>query len=177
MDDVDLQRRLIYVRAKTIDGIFWQPKTKRNRVVPMSDALFFILSEYLAKRSGRWFFPSSTGKRWDPDNYSQDLRSIKDLAGLVWSCLDFRHTFGSHLAQKGESLFKIATLLGNSPDICRGHYAALIPEEMHDVVEFARPKMKQDLEQESTNAILKRLVEKLNGPSSGGRENPLRLAQ
>jgi len=58
----------------------------------------------------------------------------------VWSCLDFRHTFGSQLAQKGESLYKILELMGNSPEICRKHYAALIPERMRDVVEFDEKK-------------------------------------
>jgi hypothetical protein len=37
---------------------------------------------------------------------------------------------------KGESLYKISTLMGNSPEICRGHYAALIPEALIDSVEF-----------------------------------------
>jgi len=50
--------------------------------------------------------------------------------------LDFRHTFGSQLAMKGESLYKISKLMGNSPEICSRHYAALIPEEMGDSVEF-----------------------------------------
>ena len=31
-EDVDLPNRLIRVRAKTIDGEFWQPKTKKNRI-------------------------------------------------------------------------------------------------------------------------------------------------
>jgi integrase len=61
---------------------------------------------------------------------------------MPWGCLDFRHTFGSHLAQKGESLYKIAELMGNSPEICRRHYAALIPELMRDTVEFdPRPRL------------------------------------
>jgi hypothetical protein len=34
------------------------------------------------------------------------------------------------------SLHKIAELMGNSLAICRKHYAALIPEQMRDVVEF-----------------------------------------
>jgi hypothetical protein len=43
---------------------------------------------------------------------------------------------------KGESLFKISELMGNSPEICRRHYAALIPEEMRDSVEFdSRPRL------------------------------------
>ncbi len=36
----------------------------------------------------------------------------------------------------GVSLYKISTLMGNSPEICRRHYAALIPETMADSVEF-----------------------------------------
>jgi len=136
-DDVDLEKRLIYVRAKSIKDEHWQPKTKRNRIVPISSSLHEILTAYSPERSEPWFFPSPRGKRWDPDNFSQDLREINRAHNLNWSCLDFRHTFGSHLAQKGESLYKIAELMGNSPEICRKHYAALMPEKMHDVVEFS----------------------------------------
>ena len=60
------------------------------------------------------------------------LRSTSTAVG----CLDYRHTFGSQLAMKGESLYKISTLMGNSPEICRRHYAALIPETLSGSVEF-----------------------------------------
>ena len=40
------------------------------------------------------------------------------------------------LAMKGESLYKISALTANSPEICRRHYAALVPEAMADTVEF-----------------------------------------
>jgi integrase len=140
--DVDLEQHLIRVRAKTVDVEFWQPKTKRNRVVPISSALMRFLAAYFPPRSGPWFFPSPCGLRWDPDDFSHRLREINREHGLIWSCLDFRHTFGSHLAQKGESLYKIAQLMGNSPEICRRHYAALVPEEMHDVVEFGVPRLR-----------------------------------
>jgi len=136
VNDVDLEKKLIYVRAKEINGEFWQPKTKRNRVVAISSTLHEILSTYSPERNCLWFFPSTLGKRWDPDNFSEVLRKINRKKGLKWHCLDFRHTFGSQLAQKGESLYKIAELMGNSPAICRKHYAALIPEKMHDTVEF-----------------------------------------
>ncbi|MBM4045056.1 MAG: hypothetical protein FJ279_08080 [Planctomycetes bacterium] len=139
--DVDLNRRVLRICAKTVDGEFWQPKTRRNRVVPISMDLLSILSAYSPDHDRVWFFPSPRGMRWEPDNFSQTLREINKRHGLDWSCLDFRHTFGSHLAQKGESLYKIAVLMGNSPDICRKHYAALVPEERHDVVEFAKPRI------------------------------------
>ncbi len=136
---MDLERRIIKVQAKTLDGQSWQPKTRRNRAVPISVRLFGILLEYSPPQDSPWFFPSPKGKRWQPDNFSQDLRAINKKRGLDWGCLDFRHTFGSQLAQKGESLYKIATLMGNSPAICQRHYAALIPETMHDTVEFPTP--------------------------------------
>ena len=35
-DDVDLHRRVLHIQAKTIDGQFWEPKTGRNRSIPIS---------------------------------------------------------------------------------------------------------------------------------------------
>ena len=143
LDDVDLNAGvygMIRVQAKTIDGQFWQPKTKVNRAVPISSSLRVYLDRYAPKpNKGRWFFASPKSFKYDPDNFSSDLKRVNNKAGLKWSCLDFRHTFGSMLAMKGESLYKISTLMGNSPEICRRHYAALIPETMADSVEFSAP--------------------------------------
>jgi integrase len=141
-DDLDLNAGkygMIRVRAKEIGGEAWEPKTKRNRAVPVSSRLRHFLDKWRLKAEkdkGLWLFPSPEGKRWDPDNFSQDLRATNQDAKLPWGCLDFRHTFGSQLAMKGESLYKISKLMGNSPEICSRHYAALIPEEMGDSVEF-----------------------------------------
>lgn len=162
--DVDLEQRLIRVRAKTINNEHWQPKTKRNRVVPISNQLYAILINYRWPKDSVWFFPSPSGKRWNPDNFSQDLRKLNNQAVLVWSCLDFRHTFGSQLAQKGESLYKISELMGNSPEICRKHYAALIPERMKDTVEFDVPAGLPSNEKDpEIRGMLKEILGKLGG--------------
>ncbi len=175
-DDVDLKARLIRIQAKTVNGEYWQPKTKRNRVVPISRDLYQILSNYRPPFDCEWFFPSPTGKRRDPDNFSQDLRKINKKHEFDWSCLDFRHTFGSHLAQKGESLYKIAQLMGNSPEICRRHYAALIPEQMADTVEFRKPAAPVPTGDPELKVIMKRLLEKLDGENE--RDKPrLRLVR
>jgi integrase len=143
-DDIDWSAGsfgLIRVRAKTIDDAFWQPKTKVNRAVPISSSLRLYLDKWKLKGGkGTWLFPNSAGGRYDPDNFSSDLRAHNEAKGLHWTCLDYRHTFGSQLAMKGESLYKISKLMGNSPEICRRHYAALIPEEMGDAVEFGAIK-------------------------------------
>ena len=129
---------LIHVRAKTVNGEAWQPKTKRNRVVPVSTDLRGYLDKYAPRPSlGGWHFPSPRGHRWDSDGFSTDLRTANSAAGLPWGCLDYRHTFGSHLAQAGVSLYKISQLMGNSPEICQRHYAALSPLSMATDVEFS----------------------------------------
>jgi len=174
-DDVDLENRLLRVRAKMVDEVFWQPKTGTDRVVPISQTLHKILSAYRPKRELTWFFPSPQGCRWDPDNFSAALRKINKEAKLKWSCLDFRHTFGSQLAQKGESLYKIAQLMGNSPEICRRHYAALIPEKMHDSVEFqAAGKPKADRLEELLEQVLERMDKQ---EKKGHRQEKVRIVQ
>lgn len=138
--DVDLDAGpygMLRIRAKTIDGKFWEPKTRVNRIVPISSTLRKYLDAWSVPYTKcGWFFTSPLGARWDVDNFSQALARGNKAAKLAWSCLDYRHTFGSQLAMKGESLYKISKLMGNSPEICRKHYAALVPEEMSEAVEF-----------------------------------------
>jgi hypothetical protein len=44
----------------------------------------------------------------------------------------FRHTFGSLLAQSGVSLDKICSWMGNTPEVCKRHYAQFVPRGGHD---------------------------------------------
>jgi hypothetical protein len=60
-------------------------------------------------------------------------------AFFALGCLGFRHSFGTELAMKGESLYKVSGLMGNSPEICRKHYAALIPKSLSTSVELLQP--------------------------------------
>jgi len=140
--DVDFKTDMIRVCKKTVGNETWCPKTRRNRRIPISRVLRGMLDAYRPLAGSTWFFRSPRGHRWNPDNFSQDLRETNARNELPWGCLDFRHTFGSQLAAKGESLFKISELMGNSPEICRRHYAALVPEEMRESVEFdVRPRL------------------------------------
>jgi len=140
--DVDLNAGtygMLRIQAKTVNGEYWQPKTKVNRVVPISSSLRKYLDRYdPAQVEGNWFFSTPRGKRWHPDNFSGTLREINTKPRKNWTCLDFRHTFGSQLAMKGESLYKISNLMGNSPEICRRHYSTLLPESLIMSVEFNR---------------------------------------
>lgn len=128
---------ILRIHAKTVGGESWQPKTRKNRAITVSRVLASYLNQYVITASDNgWLFPSPKGCLWDTCNFSDALRKTNRSVGLGWSCLDYRHTFGSQLAQKGVSLYKISALMGNSPEICRKHYAALVPEAMGDEVEF-----------------------------------------
>ena len=139
-DDLDLtlgRHGVIRVRAKVVGGESWQPKTGKNRAVPVSSSLRLYIDKWRLKGvNGIWLFPNGEGGRFDPDNFSRDLRNANERRSLRWTNLHFRHSFGSHLAMKGESLYKISALMGNSPEICRRHYAALQPELLCESVEF-----------------------------------------
>lgn len=127
----------IRIRDKEFNGTKWLPKTRSNRTVPISATLRRYLDTYRHTASCTdWFFHTPNGCRWDVDNFSDHLRRANKAAGLAWSCLDYRHTFGSHLAMKGESLYKISKIMGNSPQVCEKHYAALLPECLFASVEF-----------------------------------------
>jgi integrase len=154
---------MIQIRAKTINGVEWQPKTHKNRVVPISSQLRAYLDRYVPMKTKEgWYFPSPEGTCWDPDNLSRDMRHLNEEADLDWSCADFRHTFGSHLAMKGESLYKISKLMGNSPEVCRKHYATLIPDSLIESVEF--PTIKKE-------SAGDKLVFPVFGGASGGGHN------
>lgn len=133
-DDLNLERRMLRVQAKVIEGESWQTKTGRNRGVPLSPRLFEILNS--APLGTSWLFPAPKGGRWDGQNLYARFRRIVRAHGKQWTLLDLRHTFASHLAMKGVSLVKIAALMGNSPEICRRHYAHIATEDMHADVAF-----------------------------------------
>jgi integrase len=141
-DDVDLKRDVILIRAKTVNGEFWEPKNKKSRIVPINSDLRPYLQRYKRRPSvGNWFFPSPEGLRWDADNFSEHLRDANRAKKLDWSCWEYRHTFGSQLVIRGESIYKVAEVMGNSPDVCRKHYARLTPESLTGVTEF--PKLEE----------------------------------
>jgi hypothetical protein len=38
---------------------------------------------------------------------------------------------------KGESLYKTATLMENSQEVCRRHYAAIVPDALREFLDFS----------------------------------------
>ncbi len=138
-EDVDLneEKPLLRVRSKTVDGDSWMPKTKRNRFVPIHPWLHpYLAAARIRQGETPWVFPSPETCRWDPDNLGHRLSKLMKSLRLEWGFLDFRHTYGSQLAMKGVSIYKIAKLMGNSVRVAERHYAALQTQDLHDDIDF-----------------------------------------
>ncbi len=119
-NDIDLENRWITVKAG---------KTGKMRMVPISPAL--------KKKLAATSLEHRIIHHWPANSYSNTAESDLDkLVRLLPKELEpkirwnvFRHTFASLLAQTGQmSIDQIAALMGNSPEVCRRHYAHLLPE-------------------------------------------------
>lgn len=79
---------MMRIRAKTVKWEFREPKTKVNRVVPISRKLKSFLDSYNPSVvEGKWFFIIPTGIRFDPDNLSRYLRNLMMKLGLTGAVL------------------------------------------------------------------------------------------
>lgn len=63
-DDVDLKAGMIRVRQKVVNGESWQPKTRRNRRVPISSTLRSYLEDAQPAEGSVWFFRSPSCPSW-----------------------------------------------------------------------------------------------------------------
>lgn len=132
VQDFNLRTKKVNVYAKTCmeTGERWSPKDGSDRNVDISPSLLVEYERYMQHSPPPddvpWLIPSQMLKRTNPNNWAAELRTINRAHGLRWSALDFRHTFGSCLAQKGYTSDEISRWMGNSPGICAKHYINLL---------------------------------------------------
>jgi len=142
LEDLDFKGKTIYIRSKKINGKTWKVKSgnrKKHVVVErklrMTQKIYEVLKDQVEFRSKNgWVFPSPEGDVWDTNRFTCRLGTIQNRIKLKWRCMDFRHTFASHLALNGISLLKISKLMGNSEAICEKYYAKLLPQDLVEEV-------------------------------------------
>ena len=116
-------------------------KTKKRRVLPLAGDLLKLL-ESIPESRRRGHVVKTPNDKANRLNRADDLveairkaakgmeESIIPPERIRWNA--WRHTFGSLLAQAGVSLDKISAWMGNTPDVCRRHYAQFVPRDSHD---------------------------------------------
>lgn len=127
-NDVDLNRRLLFVRLKED----WQPKTRRNRAVPLAREAYELLNAL--PRVGTYVFSTRNGKKWVPPRqpWVDLLERIKkaegvDLRGQV-SLHTFRHTFATYCLMQGLDIKTVSDFLGYSSVKMTEKYLHLLPD-------------------------------------------------
>jgi site-specific recombinase XerD len=129
--DVDFVHKLIHVR----NSDSFTTKSKKNRVVPMTEQLFLLLRERNERAATALVFHEK-GRRLTKDEVSKAFKKYVRKACLS-DKLHFhslRHTFASWLVQDGASLYEVQKLLGHSTSKTTEIYSHLQPEQLHSTV-------------------------------------------
>ncbi len=111
--DLDLERGCIYIKPKHInEKLFFEPKDKEMRTIPIHPELLPILKE-LPKKNERWVFVNSVTKILGQDKIRQEFQKICKAAELpVKKLHKTRHSWASLMTERGVPLDVIQELGG-----------------------------------------------------------------
>jgi site-specific recombinase XerD len=131
--DIDLARRILFVQNSET----FTTKTKRNRVIPISDMLFKVLFERKERISSECDLVfNRQGERLSKDYISKKFKKYV-IQSKIDKRLHFhslRHSFASLLVQQGVSIYAVQKFLGHSTIAVTQIYSHLQPESLHSEV-------------------------------------------
>ncbi len=107
-EDINLERKQVFVKAG---------KGKKDRYSVLSDKVILLLEEYLkAYRPDYWLFEGQDGGQYSTRSIQQVFRRAVSKAGVnsFSTVHTLRHSFATHLLERGMDLRYIQTLLGHS---------------------------------------------------------------
>ncbi|MGD1045579.1 MAG: site-specific integrase [Bacteroidota bacterium] len=130
-NDIDFYSKVIQVKNSET----FTTKTRKNRIVPMSEELFRLLRDRKEniKNESMFVFHNEKGKPLKEQTISQQFKKHVINAGIN-NKLHFhslRHSFATHLVKKGVPLFAIQKLLGHSTSKTTEIYSHLLPQQLH----------------------------------------------
>jgi len=132
-DDIDFEKRALTVRQAFSKGVLGSPKSNKTRLVPMTMSVYETLDRMKLRRG--FIFPQPNGEHMSHGSCNHHIHRICKMAGLRkigWHCL--RHTFASHLAQRGANLVAIQGLLGHSEIRTTMRYAHISAAELRGAI-------------------------------------------
>ena len=129
--DVHLDRGFMSVLFKADERERGNSLKTGQRPVTIIPALRRILEPVLAVAGPEWLVPNAAGGRCNKDNFSEKLREANAIAGLTWTCNEFRHTFATTRLAEGMSIFHLSKEMGTSVPTLMKHYAAFVsPDQL-----------------------------------------------
>lgn len=115
--DIDANRGLIYVRAG---------KGKKDRVTLLSKVAYLYMEEYIKQYQPKtWLFEGRTGEGYSKRSVNLIIKRSAQLASITKriSAHTLRHSFATHLLERGTDLRYIQTLLGHESSLTTERYA------------------------------------------------------
>lgn len=113
-------------------------KTGKARSIPLNARLTGILARATKHIRSDFVLCDRDGEPLDRYVITRAVESTLQRAGIqkkpgaVFNLL--RHTFGSRMAEAGVDMTTLATIMGNSPDICYKHYIRFSPGHLKAVM-------------------------------------------
>jgi len=138
-EDVDFNRKMLSINKSISKGLLGTTKSNRNRYLPLSLQLCKMLEN--KKRIGEYIFSSKDKKALNQARYCKLLHKVCKQIGIKkigWHVL--RHTFASHLIQKGVSLKAVQELLGHSDIQTTMRYAHLNSDNLRAAIDVLEPE-------------------------------------
>ena len=119
--DVDMDNRLVQYR---------HTKNKKAQIIPLCEAMKYILLEYMKIRGGSpedYLFPNDRGEQMSEGTLANAIRKYNRKRGVLnGSIHSFRHTFArKYLLDCGGNAFTLQKLLGHSTLDMTRHYCAI----------------------------------------------------
>ena len=125
--DADLAQAQLHVRRRSYGGQVSTPKSGRVRTVPMPPSAVEALHPVVkGKPRDALLFAYPDGTPYDRNTPRAHIRHVARACGLrEFGIHQTRHSYASHLVQRGVSLEVIARLLGQSSPSVAARYSHL----------------------------------------------------
>ena len=132
LGDVNIERQEIFVR---------RGKGERQRYVPVPSAVWVELLAYLTERGGKrgpLFQTSHKKRRLDCMHVGDIVKTAAQRAAIDWKVTPktLRHTYGTHLMDRGVDVGVISTLMGHRSPGETGVYLHGLPGRQEQAVDL-----------------------------------------
>lgn len=126
---IDINNKLCFVNNLT-----HLSKNNKVRSIPLTSSAYNILT--LRPKEQPLVFLNQSGRGWTTNRVAHETRKILNRLGLdhSYNFHTFRHTFASHLVQKGVELKLVKELLGHSDLSTTEIYAHLRPDDLRNAI-------------------------------------------